>query len=95
MGLNLPTTQESKDTNLAYLDGLGAQSSPLADKAFLRVLAAMEALGVATPLFKFAAERARQNLWITATGGDLDLLGAEYKVPRKAAVADKCKIKGS
>lgn len=87
MSLKLPTTQESKDTNLANLEGKLAQTSPLADKAFLRVLAAMEALGVATPLYKFAAERAKQNLWLTATGDDLDILGAEYEVPRKAAVA--------
>ena len=87
MALNLPTTQESKNTNLANLEGQLGQTSPLADKAFLRVLAAMEALGVATPLYKFAAERAKQNLWLTATGDDLDLLGVEYNVPRKAAVA--------
>ena len=87
MSLSIPSTQESKDTNLANLEGQLGQTSPLADKAFLRVLAAMEALGVATPLYKFAAERAKQNLWLTATRDDLDLLGAEYKVPRKAAVA--------
>lgn len=87
MSLTISTTQESKDINLANLEGQLSQTSPLADKAFLRVLAAMEALGVATPLYKFAAERAKQNLWLTATRDDLDLLGAEYGVPRKAAVA--------
>ena len=85
--LNLPTTQQSKDTNLSNLEGQLGQTSPLADKALLRVLAVMEALGVATPLYKFAAERAKQNLWLTATGDDLDILGGEYEVPRKAAVA--------
>ena len=53
MSLSIPTTQESKDTNLANLEGQLGQTSPLADKAFLRVLAAMEALGVATPLYKY------------------------------------------
>ncbi len=85
--LNIPTTQETKDTNLANLEGQLGQSSPLADKAFLRVLAAMEALGVATPLYKFAVERAKQNFALTGTGDDLDVLGSEYGVSRKAAVA--------
>ena len=87
MSFTIPTTQESKETNLANLEGKLSQTSPLADKAFLRVIAAMEALGTATPLYKFAAERARQNLALTATGDDLDFLGAEYGVNRKAAVA--------
>lgn len=85
--ITVPTTQESKDTNLANLEGQVGQTSPLADKAFLRVIAAMEALGVATPLYKLAIERAKQNLWLTASGDDLDTLGAEYGVPRKAAEA--------
>lgn len=85
--INVPTTQESKDTNLANLEGQLGQNSPLADKAFLRVLAAMEALGIATPLYKYAVERIKQNLALTATGNDLDVLGAEYGVARKAAEA--------
>lgn len=85
--ITTPSTQESKDINLANLEGKLGQTSPIADKAFLRVIAAMEALGIATPLYRVAIERARQNLWLTATGDDLDILGAEYDLPRKAAEA--------
>jgi hypothetical protein len=54
------------------------------DKAFLRVLAAMLAMAQ-TGLYKFGAERAKQNLALTATGADLDLIGSEFSVIRKAA----------
>ena len=84
--MNIPTTQEIADQNLANLESRLGQNAPLADKAFLRVLALMEALGY-TSLYKFGVDRAKQNLALTAHGEDLDRLGVEYGVPRKPAEA--------
>jgi hypothetical protein len=84
MALKIPTTKELSGQNLAGLEGQVGQTAPLTDKAFLRVLAAVLALAH-TGLYKFGAERALQNLALTATGADLDLIGAEYETPRKLA----------
>jgi hypothetical protein len=84
MALKVPTTKELSGLNLAQLEGKLGQSAPLADRAFLRVLAAMKALAD-TGLYKFGIERAKQNLALTATGADLDLLGNEFSTPRKLA----------
>lgn len=84
--MNIPTTQEQADQNLANLESRIGQTAPLADKAFLRVVAITEAMGY-TSLFKFAVNRAKQNLALTAQGEDLDKLGVEYGVPRKSAEA--------
>ena len=55
MSLTIPTTKELKEQNLANLESNINQTSPLADRAFLRVLAAMEALQN-TPLYKYAVD---------------------------------------
>jgi uncharacterized phage protein gp47/JayE len=86
MAYTTPTTQALKDSNLANLEGELGQNAPIADKAFLRVLAALEAL-IGTSLAKLAADRVRQSLALTATGEGLDDVGGEYGVIRKAAVA--------
>lgn len=86
MSLQILTTQEIKDQNLSNLESNIGQEAPITDKAFLRVLAAMEAMSN-TPLYKYAAERAKQNLALTATSIDLDNLGIEYGIIRKAAEA--------
>lgn len=86
MSFDILTTKEQADQNLANIEGRLNQDTPLADKAFNRVLSIVEALGF-TSLAKFAIERALQNLALTATGGDLDLLGAEFDVLRKQAVS--------
>ena len=86
MALKIPTTQELVDQALANLEAAIGQTAPINEKAFLRVLAALEGL-TETGLYKFAAERARQNLALTATGDDLDLLGAEFNTIRKPAEA--------
>jgi hypothetical protein len=86
MGLKLLTTTELFDRNLANIEGKINQTSPLNDKAFNRVLSAILALND-KELQNFAADRATANLVITATAGDLDILGAEYGVTRKPAEA--------
>lgn len=84
--MNILTTQEMADQNLARLESALGQTSPVADQAFLRVLAVLEAL-IGTSLSKYAVERAKQNLAMTATGDNLDLLGAEVSVIRKPSEA--------
>lgn len=85
MALTIPTTQELADQTLARMESALGQTSPINEKAFLRVLAAMEAM-VTTGLYKFAAERSKQTLALTATGSGLDLIGNEFSTPRKLAV---------
>jgi hypothetical protein len=91
MAYRIPTTQEIVDRNLANLESKLGQTAPIADKAFLRVLAIMEAMGE-TGLYRFAVERAKQNLALTANEDGLTVLGNEYGVPRKAAVAAQLDI---
>lgn len=86
MALELLTTDELFDRALANIEGQINQTSPLNDKAFNRVLAALIALDH-KGLQNFGAERATANLVITATGSDLDILGAEYGVTRKPTEA--------
>jgi hypothetical protein len=86
VALNIPTTQETIDQFLANLEAALGQTSPLNDKAFLRVISAAEGI-VFTSLYKYAAYKTKQMLAITAFGEGLDLLGAEYGVTRKAAEA--------
>lgn len=84
MALTIPTVQEISDQNISRFEAALGQSVPLNEKAFLRVLSAIEAL-VASGLYKYAAERARQNLAISADGDWLDLIGNEFSTPRKLA----------
>jgi len=86
MSLKIPTTQEQADANLANIESRINQTTPLNDKAFSRVVAIMEALQY-TSLYKYGVERALQNLALTASGSDLDLIGNEYGVIRKPAEA--------
>jgi hypothetical protein len=86
MALNIQTTKEIKEINLTTYENAINQESPLNDKSFLLVTSAVEA-GNFTTIYKYAAERARQCLALTATGDDLDLIGGSYGVPRKAAEA--------
>jgi len=86
MSLQLLTTQQLFDRNLANIEGKINQTSPLNDKAFNRVLSAILALSD-KELQNFAVDRATANLVITATDGDLDILGSEYGVTRKPAEA--------
>jgi len=84
MSVNLQTTQEIIDQNLANFEAALNQNSPLNDKAFLRVLSTNEG-AMFTSLFKYGAERVLQNLVLTATAEDLDGLGNEYGKPRNLA----------
>lgn len=86
MALNILTTDELFQQNISRFESKLSQTVPTADKAFIRILSVILALN-STSMYKFGAERAIQNLALTATGSDLDLLGNEYEVPRKLAEA--------
>lgn len=86
MPFKIPTTQELKDQNLDNLESELNQTVPAVDKSFLKVLAGTEAMA-GIGLYKYAVDRAFANLAITAPEDDLERIGAEYDVIRKAAVA--------
>lgn len=86
MALNVSTTKEIIAIILGRLETAIGQTAPASEKSFLRVLSTSLALMV-TSLTKFAVERTRQNLAETATGKDLDDLGTNYGVTRRAGVA--------
>ena len=84
--MNRPTTQQITDQNLARFEAQLNQTSPLNDKAFLRVVSAEEAV-LFTSLYKYATFKAKQNLAINADEEGLTDLGNEYGVPRKVATS--------
>lgn len=84
MAYIIPTTAELTAQNKANFESNLAQNVPANDKAFLNILSAMEA-ALAKGNYNYAAERAKQCLAITATGVDLDVIGRNYGVIRKAA----------
>lgn len=85
MAYTIPTTAQLYAAHLARLEAAIGQTSPLNDKAFLRVLAATEA-GLDIGHYKFAADAVLQNLALTATGDGLDRIGNDNSTPRKPAV---------
>jgi len=93
MVLRLPTTQEVFDRNLANLEAALNQTSPLNDKAFLRVLAAVEAMAF-SELNRLAIERAKECFALTAGEEGLAIIGEEHGVDWKAAVAAQLTIRG-
>lgn len=86
MSYTIPTTQDLADDHLSRLEGQLNQESPLNDKAFLRVLSLSEA-GLDIGLYKYAADRVKQNLAATATGDGLDRIGNDNYTPRKQATS--------
>lgn len=86
MAAKIPTTAELTEQNLTGFESKLNQTAPLLDKAFLRVLAFIQAAS-STGLYKFAIERLRQNLVLTATGNDLKNIGLQYGVVYKNDVA--------
>lgn len=81
MANQIPTTQELTDQYLTIIEGKINQTSPLADRAYNRTLSQLLAM-IGTLFNKLGAERILQNLAQTATGDDLDRLGAEVDIIR-------------
>lgn len=84
MSYDAPTLQELFNSHLARLESALGQDAPENEKAFLVVLAAAEA-GLDIGLYKYAADRAIQNLALTATGPGLDKIGLDNNTPRQNA----------
>lgn len=84
MSYRIPPLQELFEAHLARLEGEIGQTSPLNDKAFLRVLAIVEA-GIDIGHYKFAVDAALQCLALTATNDGLDKIGEDNNTPRKQA----------
>ena len=87
----IPTTQSLVDRNVSAFESRLGQDVPLQDKAFLRVLAVLEAIGEASA-YRFSTEQIKQNLAITATGDDLERIGADIGIIRKPAEAAELRI---
>lgn len=85
MAYSIPTLSELFLAHLARLESAIGQTSPLNDKAFLRVLAAVES-GLDIGHYKYAADAVLQNFALTATGDGLDRIGNDNATPRKQAV---------
>lgn len=84
--LNIPTTKEIADSNIANFENKLGQDAPINDKAYLRVQSVIDAMNF-TQLYKFALERSLQNLATTATGEDLENIGEEYGVDKGQAIS--------
>lgn len=84
MSIIIPTTAEIAAQSLANYQASLNQTVPPVDKAYLNVQSGVDALNI-TPLYKYATERALQNLALTATGEDLERLGRNYGVIKKPA----------
>ena len=91
MALVVPTTAEITAQNVANFEAALGQTVPLNDKAFIRVLSAIEA-ALFTSHYKFGTDRIRQVLALTATGDGLDRIGNNYGVERKAAISHVAEI---
>jgi uncharacterized phage protein gp47/JayE len=87
MAVNVPTTEQIAAQNVSNFEVSLGQTVPLNDKAFYRVLSAIEA-GLSTAQYKHAIDRIAQVLALTATDEDLDRIGSNYGVDRKPAVAN-------
>jgi uncharacterized phage protein gp47/JayE len=86
MAFSLLTTQQAYDRFLANIEAQINQTTPITPKSFNRVISQVEAMQY-TELGKYAAERVKQNLALTATGDDLKKLADEYGVTLRPEVA--------
>jgi hypothetical protein len=91
MAFSLLTTRQAYERFLANIEAQINQTTPITPKAFNRVLAQIEALQY-TEFGKFAAERTKQNLALTATGNDLKKFANEHGVTLIPAVACRLQI---
>lgn len=84
MAVRILTTQELTDLAITLFESKLNQTIPALAKAFFRVVAVVLATSH-TGLYRYAVERVIQNLALTATEEDLELIGREYGVVRKPA----------
>ena len=82
----IPTTQQSVNQALSYIQGQLNQTTPPSSLAFNNVLATVLSM-IATSEYKYMAYQILGVLWSTAVGAQLDALGSEYGLPRNQAQA--------
>ena len=86
MAVEVLSTEEIKDAGVTSYENKIGQAAPINPKSFINVQSAINAMNI-TQLLKFAIERSLQNLALTATGTDLELIGFQYNTPKKQATA--------
>jgi hypothetical protein len=91
MALSLKTVLEYFNLFKANFESFLNQDAPVNDKAYMNAESAVYA-AVSKGHNLYAAERAKQNLALTATGDDLDNIGLEYDVIRSPAEAAQLEI---
>lgn len=78
------TAQGLFDKALAFIESRINQTTPAADKAYNRVLAGLLSM-LLTSLLKFATDRAKEVLTISASIAGLTVIGQGRNIPRKEA----------
>lgn len=86
MAYQIKTTQEIYDLFIANIEAKLNQNTPPVDVAFNKVISGIEAL-ILSGLYRYQADRAKDNLAISAAEAGLELIGAEYGVIRTQAVS--------
>lgn len=86
MAYRIPKVSELAAQFKANVETQINQTVPTVLRAFVTVISVAWAMLVAG-LYRYAAERVQQVLALTATGADLDALGAQYGVTRTVATA--------
>ena len=84
MAFVIQTTQELFDNALAYIESRINQTTPSADKAFNRVMSALLSMMLSI-LLKFATDRAKECLTISASIDGLRVIGQGRNIPEKEA----------
>lgn len=88
----IPTTKQATENNIAKYESALNKSVPLTPQAFLRVIAAAASMNH-TGLYKYGADRVKENLAISASEEGLTVLGAEYSTPRKGETPARLKTR--
>ncbi len=87
----IPTTKQVAETIVANFEAAINQKVPLTPQAFLRVVAAVNSMNH-TGLYKYGADRVKENLAISASEEGLTVLGSEYSTPRKGETPARLRV---
>lgn len=91
MSYTVPITQDIVDSNVARFEDAINQNVPKSRQAFARVMAICQAM-TATGQYKYAAERIRQSLVISADLEGLQYIGQQYGVDYKYATPSEIQV---
>lgn len=80
------TTQQLFDVGLAFIDSRINQTTPDADKAYNKVLSGFMSM-LLTSLLKYASDRAKEVLTISASIAGLRIIGQGRNIPEKEATS--------